>query len=59
MSLAWHTAAMHPRRMRRMPKLEDLIGRVKRAPHQSWEQMRNIARMITVLHGGTVAKHKE
>jgi hypothetical protein len=44
-----------------MPKLEDLIGRTKhrRPKTQSWEQMRDQARMFTLLMGGKVIERTD
>lgn len=46
-----------------MPRLEDLAGRTRRPrakpQPQSWEQQRDIARMVTVMFGGTVTERKQ
>jgi hypothetical protein len=51
--LAWHVAALY--RAKTLPKPESLMGteRKRRAP-QPWQEQRNVARMLTVLFGGTI-----
>jgi len=60
MSLAWHTAALY--RVKQMPKIEELVGRVKptqpRPIQQSVEEMRKNAIMLTRLFGGTVKRYE-
>jgi hypothetical protein len=53
--LAWHGAAFQ--RAKKLEPFDNLFpDRPSRAPHpgQSWQVQRNIARMLTVLYGGTV-----
>jgi hypothetical protein len=46
--------------MKHLPKIEDLIGRSRKAREpQSWEQQRDIARMYTVMLEGTVTQRQQ
>lgn len=60
MSLAWHTAAMAPERMRRLPSLERLVRGERtpaERPGQTPEQMREKMKGIVRAFGGTFEKH--
>ncbi len=54
-SLAWHIAAMS--RAKKLPRLRELlVGPRDKPKPQSWQQMKKIAELLTVAHGGTVKK---
>jgi hypothetical protein len=50
--LAWNTAALH--RTPRLPPLPTLMIRRRDGRRQTWRDQMDIARMLTLAHGGTV-----
>jgi hypothetical protein len=48
--LAWHIAVLP--KQRRMPRLDSLMIKRRRAQQQTWQEQMTIFRMIAAAHGG-------
>lgn len=55
---AWHVAALSRYTGKELPTLASLTETKSAPDRQSWQEQRNVARMLTVLFGGTVSENQ-